>query len=91
MVRYPRNVKVGETDRYEAELDPAWLGDELIASCPVTPSNANVTIGAVTIVGGSVFFMITGVSEGMTDLNFDITTSTGRTDCRHARVGVELC
>ena len=91
MVRYPRNVKVGKTDRYEAELDPVWLGDELIASCPVTPSNANVTIGAVNIVGGSVFFMITGNAEGVADLSFNIITSTGRTDCKHARVGVENC
>jgi hypothetical protein len=91
MLRFPRNVKVGKTDRYEAEIDPAWLGDEVIASCPVTASNANVSIGAVTIVDGSVFFMITGNIEGMTDLSFDIVTNTGRTDCKHARVGVEDC
>jgi hypothetical protein len=90
-MRFPRNAKVGKIDRYEAQIDADWLGTETIASCPVTASNANVTIGAVTISGNSVFFMVTGVAAGSVELTFSITTSGGRTDCKHGTIVTEEC
>ena len=90
-MRFERNAKVGKVDRYEAKIDANWLGTETITSCPVTASNANVTIGTVTISGNSVFFMVTGVAAGSVELSFDVVTSGGRTDCKHGTLGVELC
>jgi hypothetical protein len=90
-MRFERNAKVGKVDRYEAKIDANWLGTETITSCPVTASNTNVTIGTVTIVGSDIFFMVTGVAVGTVELTFDVVTSGGRTDCKHATLGVELC
>jgi hypothetical protein len=90
-MRFDRNAKVGKIDRYEVKIDANWLGAETVSSCPVTASNANVTIGTVTISGNSVFFMVTGVAAGSVELRFDVVTSGGRTDCKHATLGVELC
>lgn len=90
-MRFPRNAKVGKVDRYEVQIDADWLGSETIASCPVTASNANVTIGTVTIVDNSVFFMVTGVAVGSVELTFSITTSGSRTDCKHGRIYTEDC
>jgi hypothetical protein len=90
-MRFDRNAKVGKVDRYEAKIDANWLGTETITSCPVTASTANVVVGAVTISANSVFFMVTGVAVGAVELTFDVATSGGRTDCKHASLGVELC
>jgi hypothetical protein len=90
-MRFPRNLKVGKVDRYEVKIDSDWLGGESITSCPVVASNSNVTIGAVSIAGSSVYFMVTGVTAGSCELSFDLATSGGRTDCKHATIVTEAC
>lgn len=90
-MRFPRNLKVGKVDRYEVKIDSEWLGGESITSCPVVALNANVTIGAVSISGGSIYFMVTGAAAGSCELSLDLATSGGRTDCKHVTIVTEAC
>lgn len=89
-----RPAKVGKVDRFFIRLDPEWLGSDSISAATVVTSDSFITIGAIdfgVILPNEIGFFVTGVSAGASIIDIDITTSSGRTDCKHVQINSEEC
>lgn len=89
---WEKNLPVGKTDNYSITVNPDWLGDEAITNATVMSDQSGtlITLGSVTILGGSISVPITGLATGYSKVEFDFNTPT-RSDCFEATLYTKEC
>ena len=88
---FPKELKVGKTDRYSVELMD-WLdGEEVLGNCVVECLNNKASLIQSGVSGSKIIMLISGMGAGEEKLKISYSTAdTGRSDEIEVRLHVTL-
>lgn len=87
MSTFEKSLHVTKTDTYTYTVPLEWLGSDTISSHDVT-AGPEVTKNSSGVTANVIAVSITGLSVGNSELHFEYTTNSGRSDCKKTTVKV---
>lgn len=85
MEKFKRPVQVGKVDTFSFD-DARWLDGEAIASFTVEQDGAAVDVLATSFDGVIVTARVEGLTVGVAELHYIVTSASGRSHCIDASI-----